>query len=214
MKRSKKKIVFIIGIAVCFLLSGCKNTEKKADEGMSPVETDCSVEDNNQAVKEDKNSDIEEKYERFLEDYNMVLDNFKLDGFEEMGEEYRGTSYTMSDPCDVFPEEIDMIDDGSDRPVRMNVYYYNKKKKVLINVTHIFIATSMGNHRLTNDYPRDEMREAGIEIPAYEDYYMCYNNTLVDLKTIYTGNKKDFSIYKYSLSAVNEYIRVLEENGV
>ena len=87
---------------------------------------------------------------------------------------------------------------------------YNRKDKVLINITHIFINTSIGNHLLSSDYPRQEFEDIDIMVPIYNEHFMCYSNTLVSLKTIYTGKKKNFSIGNYYLNALKEYERVLE----
>lgn len=193
--KSKKCIIFVICIMLLNLLVvGCAKTE--------PIK-----ENDNSAL--DNEPTVEEKYEDFKKDYNKILENFQMKDFEELGD-YRGITITDTEPSKIFPEENDMLNNDTNKPIRKNIYYYNKKDKVFINITHIFIETSMGNHLLTSDYPIQDFNDNGIAVPLYNEHFMCYDNTLVSLKTVYTGKKKDFSIWKYYIEALKEYERVLE----
>ena len=201
MKNNKQYIIFITCIIILCLLPGCNGKDMNNKNNISKNE--------NSTIVYDKVS-IEEKYEKFEKDYNKILENYKIDGFEELGWEYRGPAITFSEPSKIFKEENDMINGDPNKPVRKNIYYYNRKDKVLINITHIFINTSIGNHLLSSDYPRQEFEDIDIMVPIYNEHFMCYSNTLVSLKTIYTGKKKNFSIGNYYLNALKEYERVLE----
>ena len=192
-----KRNISVLLIIIVLLLGGCgveENGTKQEKEQVSVKETESLMD-----------------YSTFLKDYENVASKFELEGFEKVGDG------ELQHSCNIFPENSyfddknDMIDGDFNKPVKKNLYYWNKKEDILIYITHIYSYKPLEKHILTIDVPRDEIKATEIEnVSGFYETFMSYHNTFVSLKVFYVGKEDGRSVLDESIDAITAYADILK----
>ena len=186
----KKLICFLSIIFICFFTSGCANKEIQ-DEAQKKNNT----------------------YETFEQDYKHIAENFNIKGFQKTGDGETNRSCVIFPENNYFEEKKDMIDDDINKSVKKNLFYIDKKRKVLVYITHMYLKKPIGKKLITADLPADEYKaDKTLQLPYFEEYYFSYRNTLVSLKIMHVGESSDVT-KKFSditIQVFKEYVKLLK----
>lgn len=135
-----------------------------------------------------KKNKEDEGYASFQNDYDNVLENFEVEGFEAVGEGELKYSCVRFPENEYFEEVEDLVDGEATKPVKKNLYYLNKEKSILIYISHMYLEEEHEKQMLTIDVPADEYSE--VAIPYFEEFFMMYRHNMVSLKIISLKEKK------------------------
>lgn len=188
-----KKIIYLFSIiSICFFISGCAKKEEL-----------------DKVQKGTKNN----TYKTFEQDYQYIAEKFKLKGFKKTGDGETKRSCIIFPENNYFEEKKDMIDEDFSEPVKKNLFYIDKKRKILIYITHMYLKKPIEKNLITADLPADEYKaNKTLQLPYFEEYFFSYHNTLVSLKIMHIGDSSDVN-KKFSditIQAFKEYVKLLK----